>query len=220
MAKFIRVKNFEEYQHYTDRNPPWIKLHRRLFEDYEFSCLQDASKLHLVLIWLLASQLNNKIPYDAAWIKTRIGIRGEIDLNVLIQKGFLLVEQNDSDALADCQQNGVTEAEAYKTTDKEKRERKAASQPLAARKHSKGTSWPSGFSLTPERRRYAQDHGITNPEDVWECFQNHHQAKGSIFKDWAKAWRTWVLREKRQFGKPRHARSGGQKLGTAEELLA
>jgi hypothetical protein len=53
---YLRVKNWTEFQHYKDRNPPWIKLHRTLLDDYEFSRLQDASKAHLMLIWLFASQ--------------------------------------------------------------------------------------------------------------------------------------------------------------------
>ena len=51
---YLRVKNWEKFQHYKDRTPPWIKLYRDLLNDYEFSCLQDASKAHLMLIWLLA----------------------------------------------------------------------------------------------------------------------------------------------------------------------
>jgi hypothetical protein len=59
---YLRVKNWAEFQHYKDRNPPWIKLHRALLDDYEFARLPDASKAHLVLIWLLASQSDGRIP--------------------------------------------------------------------------------------------------------------------------------------------------------------
>ena len=41
------VKNFGEYQHYKERNPPWIKIHSKILRDYTLAeCLQDASKLH------------------------------------------------------------------------------------------------------------------------------------------------------------------------------
>ena len=55
-----------KYQHYKlMRNPPWIKLHASTLEDYDFGRLQDASKMHLCAIWLLASRTENKIPWDS-----------------------------------------------------------------------------------------------------------------------------------------------------------
>lgn len=41
---FLRVKNFDRFQHYKDRTPPWIKLYNDLLDDYDFSCLPDAEK--------------------------------------------------------------------------------------------------------------------------------------------------------------------------------
>ena len=116
---YLRIKGWENFQHYKDRSPPWIKLHRDLLRDYEFSCLQDASKLHLMLIWLLASQLDNRIPNDAAWIQKQIGTDDVPNLKALIDMGFLI---DDSNTLADCKQSAIveTETEAYKQeTEKE-----------------------------------------------------------------------------------------------------
>ena len=59
--QFFNVKNWDGLQHYKDRAPPWIKLYNHLLDDYEFACLQDASKLHLMLIWLLASRNSNRL---------------------------------------------------------------------------------------------------------------------------------------------------------------
>src|SRR5690606_19747530 len=36
VAGYLTVKNFERFQHYKDRNPPWIKLYNDLLDDYEF----------------------------------------------------------------------------------------------------------------------------------------------------------------------------------------
>lgn len=120
MTNYLRVKNWEEFQHYRDRNPPWIKLHRDLLRDYEFQCLQDASKLHLMLIWLLASQMDNKIPADEDFIKNQIGVKGKLYLKELINKGYLI---DDSGALAERKQAAMpeTETEAYsKEVEREK----------------------------------------------------------------------------------------------------
>lgn len=107
--QFLRIKNWDKFQHYRDRDPPWIKLHRELLEDYEFQRLQDASKLHLILIWLFASHHHGRIPNDAEFIHKRIGTASPPDLNYLISKGFLLLEHPDSKMLAECS----SDKEAY-----------------------------------------------------------------------------------------------------------
>jgi hypothetical protein len=122
------VKNFERFQHYKDRSPPWIKLYNELLDDYEFGRLQDASKLHLILIWLLASRSENKLPYDPAWIAKRINASEDVNLEVLREAGFIVVdqtlhspEQNASDMLAKClpreRGRGRAEGEAEQTRD-------------------------------------------------------------------------------------------------------
>lgn len=102
---YLRVKNWTKFQHYKDRQPPWIKLHRSLFDDYEFSCLQDASKLHLILIWLFASQNDGKIPEDANFLQRKLGLNKPPDLKPLIIHGFLIPEHVDSKALAEGKQD-------------------------------------------------------------------------------------------------------------------
>jgi hypothetical protein len=89
----FRVKNFESFQHYKDRSPPWIKLYNELLDDYDFGALPDASKFHLVAIWLLASRSANKIPFDPAWIGRRINATSKIDLDILVERGFILLDQ-------------------------------------------------------------------------------------------------------------------------------
>jgi hypothetical protein len=93
MPMTFSVKNFEQFQHYKDRAPPWIKLYNALLDDYRFACLQDASKLHLILIWLLASRSDNKLPYDSAWVGQRISANSPVDLDALVEAGFILIDQ-------------------------------------------------------------------------------------------------------------------------------
>jgi hypothetical protein len=87
------VRNFDKFQHYKDRSPPWIKLYNELLDDYEFGLLPDASKMHLIAIWLLASRSDNKIPYDSAWISRRINATEKVNLQVLVDRGFILLDQ-------------------------------------------------------------------------------------------------------------------------------
>ena len=117
--KYFQVRNFDKYQHYKERNPPCIKVHRSIFEDYAFECLQDASKLHLMLIWVLASQCDNKIPMDVEWLKRKLGVTGKITLKPLLDGGFIEAVQGASEMLAICQQSADSEAETetYKATE-------------------------------------------------------------------------------------------------------
>ena len=111
--KYLRVPNWEDYQHYKDRSPPWIKLHNQLLEDFEFCVLPDASKAHLTAIWMLASRTNNKIPYDSGWIAQKISATEAVDLETLLNSGFLeehpenselqSMEQSASNVLQDSQ---------------------------------------------------------------------------------------------------------------------
>lgn len=84
-------------------------MHRDLLYNYEFRCLPDSSKSHLMLIWLLASQIGNKIPNDPDWIRERIGCHEKVDLSDLIDSGFLIA---DSKAIASRKQSATPETEA------------------------------------------------------------------------------------------------------------
>jgi len=71
-----RIKNWEEFQHFKDRRPPWIKLHRKVLEQRDINMISDRSFRLLVNLWLLASEdpaMEGNLPpvKDIAW-KLRI----------------------------------------------------------------------------------------------------------------------------------------------------
>lgn len=76
------------------------------------------------------------------------------------------------------------------------------------------TTWPADFDLDGDLHRYAEDAGIDfhGIPALWERFKNHHQAKGSTFKDWRAAWRTWVGNEIK-FSRERRQHGSGRPLG-------
>jgi hypothetical protein len=97
--RHLIVKNWEKFQHYHDRNPPWIKLHRALLDDYEFSCLNDVNKAHLMLIWLFASQNDGRIPEDAKFLQRKLSLERPPNLQFLIDHGLLIPERGASTAI-------------------------------------------------------------------------------------------------------------------------
>ena len=109
--RYLSIKNFAKHQHYKDRRPPWIKLHVEVLDDYHFSCLQDASKAHLMLLWVLASKMDNRIPYDLAFLSKKLGTTSPIDIEELVLQGFIELSQDDSTPLASRKQSAMTETE-------------------------------------------------------------------------------------------------------------
>jgi hypothetical protein len=113
-------KNWTVFQHYKDRCPPWVKLHRELLNDKEFMCLPVASKALAPLLWLLASESKTG-EFDGSIeelvFRLRFTVKEvEAGLKPLIDKGFFL---SASGVLADCLQGARPETE----TEREERER-------------------------------------------------------------------------------------------------
>lgn len=52
----IKVKNWDRYQSYKDRKPPWIRLHRDLLDDYDFQIMSADARALLPMLWLLACE--------------------------------------------------------------------------------------------------------------------------------------------------------------------
>ena len=110
--RYLSIKNHRAHQHYKDRRPPWIKLHVAILDDYAFSCLQDASKAHLLLLGVLASKMDNRIPFDADFLARKLGATGPVDVEVLVSYGFVDVSEDDaSTTLAPRKQMPIVETE-------------------------------------------------------------------------------------------------------------
>ena len=93
--EFFCVKNWDSFQHYSKRNPPWIKLHRALLDDYAFCALPDIAKAHLMLVWIYASQHNGQVPNDPVFLEKKLSCEN-LDLEILLDGGFLCRYQGAS----------------------------------------------------------------------------------------------------------------------------
>jgi hypothetical protein len=91
MTQFLAIKNYDRFQHYKDRNPLWIKFYNSVLDDYAVQQLPETQQRHLFLIWLLASRHGNRIPFDPKWIARTIHARSKLDLQAMIDAGFLTV---------------------------------------------------------------------------------------------------------------------------------
>lgn len=87
----LKVRNFDRFQHYKNRRPPWVKLYNNLTDDYDFGCLSNASKYLAIGMLLLASRTENHIPNDPAWIARELHYDGDPDLKEVERSGFIEV---------------------------------------------------------------------------------------------------------------------------------
>ncbi len=87
--KYLCVRKWDEHQHYKDRDPSWIKVYNRLLDDFDFLALSEVAQAQLLKLWLLASRTDNRIPYDLAFITSKIGARTAVDIDGLIVAGWL-----------------------------------------------------------------------------------------------------------------------------------
>ena len=105
----LRVRNWERFQHYKHRNPPWIKFYADLLDDDELAGMPKEARLVYCLVLLLASRKNNRLPKDAHWLAAELALpladvrKG---MQALLASGHLL---NGASELAG--ENPTTESE-------------------------------------------------------------------------------------------------------------
>jgi hypothetical protein len=118
----LKPKNWDKFQHYKDRCPPWIKLHRDLLNDRAYMNLPIASKAIAPLLWLLASESKDgsfNAASDELAFRLRIASKDiESGLKPLIDNGFFV---DASTMLAPCLQLAIPERETERETETKKK---------------------------------------------------------------------------------------------------
>ena len=88
--RVLVVVNWGKFQHYKNRNPPWIKFHTSLLDDYEFQRLPDGAKWQLLLLWLVAARQDNRIPDDREWLASLFHVtEDDLQMDLLVDRGWL-----------------------------------------------------------------------------------------------------------------------------------
>jgi len=183
-------KNWNNFQHYRDRCPPWIKLHRELLNDKEYMCLPLASKAIAPLLWLLASESKNG-EFDASIDELSFRLRitnkeVEQGLKPLIDNGFFI---DASTMLAPCLQLATTERETEREGEREKET-----------KQSRGTRLSADWILTQENIEFCnKTRPDLNPIQTACRFRDYWTAQPGakgVKLDWDATWRNWVRAER------------------------
>lgn len=173
----IAPRNWTEFQHYKDRNPTWIKLHKKLLDDFDFHRLPIASKALAPMLWLLASESpdgsfhanSELIAFRIRWQPQDV----EAALSPLIGSGFFNVTEFDSKPLATCS------ADATPETYKQETEEPLSALPTRKRKSPEETEgFVKFWTVWPRSNRKV---------DRFKCFEvwrrDGLEAKAAVITD-------------------------------------
>ena len=69
---YLSFRNWKQHQHYTDRKPPWIKLHTNFHE--ATAHLSNDARLLACLLFCVAANKDNRIPNDPHWLSVEISM--------------------------------------------------------------------------------------------------------------------------------------------------
>jgi len=127
----VRIRNWEKFQHYKERKPPWIKLYREILDDIEWHNLPGEAAKGLIMLWLIASEENGYLP-DSKTLAFRLRI-SENRVTALLSDCSSWFEHNASNVLADCKQDAIpeTETEEEREIEKEKEAAPSALVPVS-----------------------------------------------------------------------------------------
>lgn len=124
--QFYSIKDWSQFQHYTDRNPPWVKLHREILTGRTWLKANDLSRVVQVASIALAARYENKIPLDWEVLQPAMGLRcskGQFmsAIEYLTKADFITIQhatngedilaQDASAALAKCYSEAEAEVE-------------------------------------------------------------------------------------------------------------
>lgn len=174
----MKIKNWKTFQHFKDRRPPWIKLHREMLDQRDINMISDRSFRLLINLWLLASEdkaMDGNLP-EIEDIAFRLRIKEE-EIIVSLHELTPWVEQDDIIVISGQYQvvPPETETEEYK---------KETEKKTVSRFAPPSTNEVKEYCL--ERKNFVDA----------EKFIDHYTANGwkvgrNKMKDWKAAVRTW-----------------------------
>jgi hypothetical protein len=174
----LTPKDWTDFQHYKDRSPIWIKLHRKLLDNYDFSRLPVASRALAPMLWLLASEYDGGI-ITASLLEIAFRLRmteGEVAeaLNPLLEAKFFT---SDSKPLA----KRKPKASLEKRQRRDREEKRRATQ--------------LSDDFVPENTAAASV-GLTTDEAKreFEKFKNYAKQNGRTCVNWQAAWSNWCIK--------------------------
>lgn len=222
-SQFIRIVNWDRFQHYKDRNPPWIKLHRELLTSETWVSASNEGRVLAIAIMMLAAATGNEIRADTRYLRRVAYLDFEPDLNELVKLGFVEIVGKNTETLAHA---STVLADARPETETEKStvlnslpsssplevSQKNAKPPPEIQpvvesdpkpKQPRGTRWPDGAVVPQDWHTAASEararYGLPPIDLALEAAKFEHwwasrSGTGSTKVDWKRTWINWTLK--------------------------
>lgn len=205
--KTISLIGWETFQHYKDRDPPWIKLYRDILTTESWVLGTDVSRLVQVASMLLAVRYRNRIPLNWPLLKKVASLdctekQFMEALTHLEASHFLTIEKNQevtseseclehlaSTPLATC----TSETEEIREETEQRRSEQKPSLRSGSAQARKTRRCPPEFAITPELREWARAESPGVDVDRETASFKDHEFR-TPHSDWPAAWRNWMRR--------------------------
>jgi hypothetical protein len=164
VSEWISVVGWDDFQHYKDRNPLWIKVYTRLLGDDAYLDLSEHRALMLHRLWLEYARTGCALRVDTARLSRRLSVKvTRSDLDSLNHAGFIDIVA--SKALAEGYQPASPRASRGETETEEARDL-----------HQEGLSSSNG-STTSKTQAAAQE--AAQPAQ-WRCDFSYDLGEGQV----------------------------------------
>ena len=114
----LRIKDWNKFQHFKDRRPPWVKLYRDLLDDMDWHELDGDCAKTLISLWLIASENEGQLP-ETRKLAFRLRMSEKVLTGIIGQLNHWL-EVVDNTLISDCYQDDAPETETETETETER----------------------------------------------------------------------------------------------------
>lgn len=167
----FRIKNWSSFQSYKDRQPPWIRLHKNLLDDFAFQKMSADARAMLPMLWLMASEdkdpVSGLIRFGYETVSFRLRQPEKIvkaAIAEIISAGFITEEKTTSyesvtESLRNRHSETETETETYFSSfnDFWNEYPKKVSKGLAEKAYKKAVKVVGHETLITGVKRYAEE---------------------------------------------------------------
>jgi len=171
----LTTNNWDDFQHYKHRSPPWIKLHKRLLDNMIYQRLPVASKALAPMLWLLASESEDgsiNLTIEEIAFRLRMLEKDVIEaIKPLIEYGFFT---DASNVLSECLSDATTEKRRVEKSRVDTNEKQSP----------KKKPIPDDFQISERVQTWAIKNNHRHLEKHFEYFVDKCKQKGYTNVDW------------------------------------
>ena len=192
-----RIIEWGRYQHYKDRDPPWIKLHRDTLTSQTWVDADDKTRVLAIACMLIAAGTDNQIPADPGFVRRRAYLNYDPDFQPLIDLGFIEVVNDNKDLqgkrkrpLAQRKQALASGTECSSETEERQRREETETAFAVFVSAAERRGWPKPSAITDERRKKLQARLTEHGADGWSAAVTRAEASTLINEGgwWSLDW--------------------------------